>query len=139
MKTITLTLVFIVASALPFPSVANGDEGIAPAFDAVQDTVFILHTTRSPPVGQIVDIDDMATVRNSYYDSTRPTFVLIHGMLGNRDGLLATLVVPTILRAGEYSNFSKLSDRKHNWIKKNCISDVFVVDWGSGEYMVAYK
>lgn len=107
MKEITLTLLLIVASILALPQpLINAEEEIIPAFDAIQDTVFLVFTRQNPVNGQIVHINDMSTVRNSYYDSRRPTIFLIHGMFGNRNNLINTIIQPAYLQAGDFSNFS---------------------------------
>jgi len=101
------------ASALTLPTAVDVqlEEEITPSFDAVQDVVFILHT-RNYPTGQIVNIDDMSTVRSSYFSSSRRTKVLIHGMFGDRYNPTNTLIYPAYLQAGDFN--------------------VFVVDWGLG-------
>lgn len=108
MKIILLTLILIVASASQGDAneetVPEMDE-VVPQFDAIRDTVFLVFTRQNPTIGQIVDISDMWTVRNSFFDSRRETKFLVHGMLGNRNSSMNTIIQPAYLQAGDFSNF----------------------------------
>lgn len=105
MKRITLTLILTIASALASPLFQDVEEEIVPAFDGIQDTVFLVFTRQNPTNGQIVNISDMNTVRNSFFSSARQTKFLIHGFTGNRNSAINTLVTPAYLQAGDFSNF----------------------------------
>lgn len=101
---LTLTIVFL-GSVLPSPVVKNVEEGVVPAFDGVRDVVFLVYTRINPSIGEIVDIDDMSTVRNSTFSATRRTKFLIHGMFGDRHNPTNTLLYPAFLQAGDFSKF----------------------------------
>lgn len=105
MKGITLTLILTVVSALTSPLLQDVEDEIVPAFDGIQDTVFLVFTRRNPIVGQIVHIVDMNYIRNSFFDSRLLTKFLVHGFTGNRNSSINTIVVPAYLQAGDFSNF----------------------------------
>jgi hypothetical protein len=110
MKGITVFLVtLLIGSTLTSSTLQAVEEGEnTPAFNPVQDVVFILHTRINPTIGQILDIDDMSTVRNSYFSSSRRTKVLIHGGSGDRYNPTNTILYPAYLQAGDFSKFAAL-------------------------------
>ncbi|XP_037050745.1 pancreatic lipase-related protein 2-like [Bradysia coprophila] len=113
MRGITLTLAMTIVSTLALPRLLESAEGeIVPTFDAIADTAFLLFTRRNPTNSQLLHISDMNVIRNSFFDSGRPTRFLIHGMFGNRNSALNTIVQPALLQAGDFN--------------------VIVVDWGEG-------
>lgn len=57
----------------------NGFEPIAPAFDAQRDVRFLLNTRQNLAASQTLNFNDLTSLRNSNFRSTRPTRILIHG------------------------------------------------------------
>lgn len=115
MRAITLTFVILfISSALTLPTVQ--DEEIVPAFDGVRDVAFLVHTRNNPTIGQLVDIDDMSTVRNSTFSATRRTKVLIHGAWGDRYNPTNTILYPAFLQAGDFSKFCNILINKSQLI-----------------------
>lgn len=104
---VTLVLTFAAVFALP---VENELQEISPNFDALRDTIFLVFTRFNPTVAQIVDINDMSTVRNSNYDPARPTRVIIHGQLSDGQSELNIVLTAAYLASSDVN--------------------VVVVDWG---------
>lgn len=86
-------------------------QDVLPTFEALRDTRFLVFTRLNPTVAQVVDINDMTTVRNSNYDASRPTRVIIHGQLSDAESDLNIVVTAAYLAAADLN--------------------VVVVDWGS--------
>lgn len=55
------------------------------AFDAAQDTRFLVFTRFNPTMGQVVGLNDMDSVRSSNWDASRPSRFIIHGQLANAE------------------------------------------------------
>jgi Lipase len=106
---LVVTLVLTIAAVFALP-VENGFQEISPNFDALRDTVFLVFTRFNPTLAQIVDINDMSTVRNSNYDPTRPTRVIIHGQLSDGQSELNIVLTAAYLASSDVN--------------------VIVVDWG---------
>lgn len=69
---------FFVVAAFASPIV----EEIAPNFNAVADTRFLVFTRFNPTIGQVINFRDMGTVAATNFQSSRPTRILIHGWNG---------------------------------------------------------
>lgn len=54
-------------------------EPIAPAFDAQRDVRFLLNTRQNLGASQVLNFNDLTSLRNSNFRSARPTRILIHG------------------------------------------------------------
>lgn len=104
----TITLAFIILFFGSAVTVTTEEETV-PLFDPITDVVFLVHTRNNPSVGQIVDIDDMSTVINSNFSSSRQTRVLIHGAWGDRYNPTNTILYPAYLQAGDFSKFYNFS------------------------------
>ncbi|KAJ6627587.1 Pancreatic lipase-related protein 2 [Pseudolycoriella hygida] len=109
MKTIILTLMLVVPFVLTLPI---EDKEITTTFNPIRDVAFLVFTRENPTDGQEVNINDMFTVRNSNYNSSRPTKMLIHGAWGDRYNPTNLILCPALLEAGDFN--------------------VIVVDWGVG-------
>ncbi|CAB3258103.1 unnamed protein product [Arctia plantaginis] len=81
-------------------------------FNADQDNVYLLFTRSNPIVGQVLQINNAASVRSSNYSPNRRTVVLIHGFAGSATSRFNNELVPAFL-AGDDCN-------------------VIVVDWSAG-------
>lgn len=100
-KILTFLVTFYIASAKPTDGhrweyipdsegrmhlidMENFDQPIEPFFDAETDIIFTLRV-RGDTIndGQIVQWNDMNTIRNSRFDPSRPTMFTIHGWNGS--------------------------------------------------------
>lgn len=109
------SFIFVAGAASSFEE--NGEE-IAPMFDAARDTRFLLFTRFNPTIPQVVDLHDMATVRASNWDASRPTRMIIHGQLSDGESELNVVLTAAYLR--------------------NYDVNVVVVDWGLGANTINY-
>lgn len=71
---ILLALCVLATNASPLEQ-----QEVSPMFNIRVDTRFLIFTRFNPTVGQVVNINDMATVAASHFSGGRPTRVLIHG------------------------------------------------------------
>lgn len=106
-------LVFITAAVF----YASAEE-IAPMFDALRDTRFLVFTRFNPTVGQVVSVSDMATVLASNWDSSRPTRLIIHGQLSDAQSELNIVLTAAFLSSSDVN--------------------VVVLDWGAGANTINY-
>lgn len=88
-----------------------------PAFDPLNDMIFLLFTRDNPTVGQRITFD-MDTVRNSNWNPQRQTRFLIHGWNGDQTTGLNIFMTREFLARGDYN--------------------VVVVDWGAGAQTINY-
>lgn len=102
---------------------ASSDENIvqeiAPQFEAFRDTRFWVFTRFNPTVAQVVDLNDMSSVKNSNYDASRPTRVIIHGQLSDGNSELNIVLTAAYLAAADLN--------------------VVVVDWGEVNYIQSLR
>lgn len=106
MKSFRIVFIFVIFAS----SSSLEPQDIAPNFEAIRDTRFLVFTRFNPTIPQIVDIRDMTTVRNSNYDANRPTRLIIHGQLSDGQSELNVVLTAAYLAAADLN--------------------VVVVDWG---------
>lgn len=87
-------------------------------FQPARDVDFLLFTRSNPTSGQYLDINDVSSVRNSNFNSRRPTRFLIHGWNNNRYSAFNILIRDAYLATGDFN--------------------VIVVDWGIGANTINY-
>jgi hypothetical protein len=99
MKSIIFIAIFVISSVISVPLShrwtlvpdTNGkmhlydlnpiETEIEPAFDALNDVIFVLFTRNNQNVGQIINFD-MDTVRNSNWNSQNQVRFIVHGWNG---------------------------------------------------------
>ncbi|XP_025155365.1 pancreatic triacylglycerol lipase-like isoform X2 [Harpegnathos saltator] len=92
-----------VAYAIDISEPTLNETEIAEMADAVAKTAFFLYTRKNPRQGQVLLLDDLDNIRNSFWDSKRPTRLITHGWHGNIDSVVCTLVRDAYLKAGDYN------------------------------------
>lgn len=65
--------------------IENDFEPIAPTFNARTDVRFLLNTRQNLGASQTLNFNDITSLRNSNFRSTRPTRILIHGFQEGED------------------------------------------------------
>ncbi|XP_032669421.1 pancreatic lipase-related protein 2-like [Odontomachus brunneus] len=71
--------------------------------DAVMTTSFFLYTRNNLKVGQELYINDLDSVRNSYWDPKRSTRFVTHGWQGSIDTVACVLIRDAYLKSGDYN------------------------------------
>lgn len=75
---ITLVVVSVVCGV--YSQTAENDfEPVAPFFDAQRDVRFLLNTRQNLGASQVLNFNDITSLRNSNFRPARPTRILIHG------------------------------------------------------------
>ena len=75
----SLVVVSVICGGFSTPVENTSYEPIEPAFDAQRDVRLLLNTRQNLQVSQILNVNDMTSLRNSNFRSGRPTRILIHG------------------------------------------------------------
>jgi hypothetical protein len=88
------------------------DEPITRQFEAHRDMRFLVFTRFNPTIGQQVELNDIASVRTSNFDSKRQTRFIIHGFQSNASSEVNTVITAAYLRNDDFN--------------------VIVVDWSLG-------
>jgi Lipase len=88
------------------------DEPITRQFEARRDMRFLVFTRFNPTIGQQVELNDIASVHNSNYNSKRQTRFIIHGFQSNASSEVNTVITAAYLRNDDFN--------------------VIVADWGVG-------
>ncbi|XP_011053242.1 PREDICTED: pancreatic lipase-related protein 2-like isoform X1 [Acromyrmex echinatior] len=70
--------------------------------ESVQKTTFYLYTRNNPEIGQQLIIDDMDSVKKSFWNPNHPTRFVTHGWHGNCDGG-CTQIRDAFLNVGDYN------------------------------------
>lgn len=87
-------------------------------FNPERDIEYILFTRSNPTTGQILDIGNAASIRNSNFNSRHPTRFLIHGWNNDRNSAFNIMIRNAYLETGNFN--------------------VIVVDWGRGANTINY-
>ncbi|KYN38152.1 Pancreatic triacylglycerol lipase [Trachymyrmex septentrionalis] len=69
---------------------------------SVQKTTFYLYTRNNPEIGQQLIIDDMDSIKKSFWNPNHPTRFVTHGWHGNCDGG-CTQIRDAFLNVGDYN------------------------------------
>lgn len=93
-------------------------EEVTPLFNAANDVIFILFTRRNPTTGQVITLNNGASLSNSQFNSAHPTRFIIHGWNNNGGSQVNTLIRTAFINRGEFN--------------------VIVVDWGVGSQTANY-
>ncbi|CRL06326.1 CLUMA_CG018908, isoform A [Clunio marinus] len=96
----------------------NDPESVAPTFDATRDVILMLFTRSNPEVPVILRLNDLASIQNSPYDSSKPTRVLTHGFTGDSDVVFLALGRQVFLENHDFN--------------------IIVVDWSAGAQTINY-
>lgn len=100
---IVLFVIFLTGPLVStLPAEPNKKE-ISDTFNPIRDVAFLIFTRENPTVGEEVSINDMSTVTNSSYDSSRSTKIIIHGAFGDRYNPTNLILCPALLQAGDFS------------------------------------
>ncbi|XP_052873226.1 pancreatic lipase-related protein 2-like [Anopheles cruzii] len=86
--------------------------GFGTSFSARRDARFHLYTPLNPADAHVFAIDTVDTLMRSFYNSSHPVRIIIHGWYNNATSLVIQGIKDAYLRAGAYN--------------------VIGVDWGSG-------
>jgi len=116
MKAVLALLIIQVVCALSTPVIEN--DSIEPLFDAYRDVRILLSTRQNLGAPQQLLFRNLDSVRNSHYDPSRPTRILIHGFLEDDS---ADINVETSAELLRYYNFN-----------------VIFIDWSEGSRTINY-
>jgi len=108
---LSVCLVAITASPLP-------EDEVAPRFDPVTETRFLVFTRFNPLRGQEVFLRDMDSVRQTNFDARRPTRFIIHGWQSDEHSEVNFLIANGYLTSYDVN--------------------VIVVDWSVGANTINY-
>lgn len=79
------------------------EDAVEPAFVPANDVIFTLFTRLNPTVGQVINLNNEASIRNSNFNPAHPTRVTIHGWLGQAGDPINVNVNAAYFRHGEYN------------------------------------
>lgn len=106
------------------------------AFNAEKDVRFLLFTRSNPTGGQRLDFRELNSLRNSNYNATFPTCVLIHGFQSDEKSDINILVTAAYLRHSENNvivgKFNVLN------LKQTYLFFKLSVDWSVGSKTINY-
>ncbi|KYQ51608.1 Pancreatic lipase-related protein 2 [Trachymyrmex zeteki] len=85
----------------------NESEFILNIFNTIckdaQKTTFHLYTRNNPVIGQPLFIDDLDSVKNSFWNPDHPTRLITHGWKGNCESTICTDIRDAYLNVGDYN------------------------------------
>lgn len=81
-------------------------------------TRFLMFTRQNPTLGDFIQINDYEALDRSFFNETKPTKVIVHGLFNNETSKINKILVPAYLR-----NFDV---------------NVLVVGWGTGANTPCY-
>lgn len=76
---------------------------VEPTYVAEEDIVFILLTRRNPTVGQVINLEDLASLRASNYDPAHETRLTVHGWIGSAGSTVNRNVAAAYFQLGEFN------------------------------------
>ncbi|XP_014475796.1 PREDICTED: pancreatic lipase-related protein 2-like [Dinoponera quadriceps] len=76
---------------------------VAQIASAAAKTTFHLYTRNNPKVGQELFINDLNSVKDSFWDAKRPTRFVTHGWHGNANTVACTHVRDAYIQVGDYN------------------------------------
>ncbi|CRK94034.1 CLUMA_CG007558, isoform A [Clunio marinus] len=91
---------------------------VEPLFNAAADIRFILHTRSNPTAGQVIQLENLASLQNSNFNPAHETRITIHGWLGTAGSTVHVNTRPQYL---EVDNFNLVT-----------------VDWSVGASSINY-
>ncbi|XP_012539036.1 pancreatic triacylglycerol lipase [Monomorium pharaonis] len=71
--------------------------------ELAQKTAFYLYTRKNPEIGQQLFIDDVDSVRNSFWNPDHPTRLYSHGWQGDCEGVSCRPIVDAYLNDSDYN------------------------------------
>lgn len=96
----------------------ENDVSVSPMFNAQTETHMWLYTRRNPENPQILKLGVPDSVQNSYFDSSKPLRIIIHGWNSNRESPVNVLI-------------------RRAYLEKDDVN-VIVVDWSAGANNIVY-
>ncbi|XP_011634428.1 pancreatic triacylglycerol lipase-like [Pogonomyrmex barbatus] len=96
--------------------------------ESAQNTTFYLYTRKNPVIGQQLFIDDLDSVKKSFWNPDHPTRLVTHGWKGNSENPSCTQIRDAYLNVGDY-NVILIDWReaaKYDWYWKSVRSVPFV-------------
>jgi pancreatic triacylglycerol lipase len=91
---------------------------VSPAYVPEEDIIFTLCTLRNPTSCQVVQWNNMDSIRNSNFDASRPTQFTVHGWNGDGSGGVNSMIRSRYFTLGDYN--------------------MITVDWGAGAQTINY-
>ncbi|XP_043258013.1 pancreatic triacylglycerol lipase-like [Colletes gigas] len=80
---------------------------------------FYLYTRSNPTNPQTLHVDDVNTLRSSFFDSRRPTVIVTHGWVSSYTSLACTTVRDAYLQHGDYNvisvDWSPIAKNEYIW------------------------
>lgn len=93
---------FVIVSLISLAETSRGQE-IQPSFNARTDVRFLVFTPANRLVGQEALLGNIASLRATNYDSSRPTRVIIHGFQNDATSEVNILITEAYLRSFNFN------------------------------------